>query len=58
MGTINKPGKHTANTVIPMMKKTQSTELASTPVLPHEIVRLVTKDGKKSALLAGVRKWE
>jgi hypothetical protein len=56
METINKPGKHTVNTVIPMMKKTQSIELVDTPVLPHETVRLVIRGGRKSALHAGAKK--
>jgi hypothetical protein len=41
-----------------MMRKTQSTESANIPVLSHGIVRLVTKDGRKSDLRADARKRE
>jgi hypothetical protein len=39
-----------------MMKKTQSTKSVNIPVFTHGIVRLVTRDGRKNALLVGVRK--
>jgi len=57
-GTIRKAEKHTANTGISTMKKTQFTKSVNVPVFTHEIVRLATRGGRKSALRAGVRKRE
>jgi hypothetical protein len=55
-GTINKPGKHTVNTVIYMMSKIHIGKSADTLALKHVIARCATKGGTKRAMNASVRK--
>jgi hypothetical protein len=55
-GTISKPGKHTVNTVIYMMRKIHIGKSADTLALKHVIARCATKGGTKRAMNASVRK--
>ena len=55
-GTTRRAGKHTANTVISMMKKIHIGKSANTPASKHVIARRVTKSGAKRTMNASEKK--